>query len=276
MYKIFSKYLFNRAVHIGLCCLTFLILMLGCSSRGPSQKYHIIIDDSYIGEINFQKKHALKRQLEQAIRDVTQYFDTCFTDTLYVNIFGSRGSSAGSNQIYFFVDDLPYGGTIIHEVTHAVLPLKRNLFTVEGLAVFMQYKFTNDRNDMRNTYRGAVSRKNDVLISLSTLIQNNSIFFLDADAAMQAYDEAGSFFQFVEDTYGRAKVKEFYFRGTDSIETIFGASVDSLDTAWRKWLWSTDYRDYKSRKNTYRDPDLVGKSGSYKGFLELKGGRISQ
>ncbi len=243
-----------------------LILLLGCNQIGSSKKYTIIIDDSYVGGISASKKHKIIKKIDEAIYDVTQYLDTSYSDTLHVYIFSTRGSGAGNNIIYFNIDDLEHDYNIVHETTHAVLGVNRTRFENEGLAVLMENKFMTDDTNYQKViwrYLESFSRNDYSISSLDYMIKNQSNFFLDTALIKFAYAQAGLFYLFLDDYYGKKKLKEFYVQGFGKIESVYGVSVDSLDALWRKWMFKEKDLDHY-RSESKEAPVLVGKSGNEK------------
>jgi hypothetical protein len=137
--------------------------------------------------------------------------------------------------------------SIVHEVTHIIAKRHEgNRFFSEGLAVFFQDKFGEDKgypiyyktpdylslNDLVIRYR-------DNLISLTYLKHTNNLFRqIKSENRKIAYIEAGSFISFLYEIYGAQKFKDLYnSRLPVNYERIYGKNINELETEWLNYVF---------------------------------------
>ncbi len=247
MTDINQKSFFNRIMCQALVCLIAMLLLLGSDGCGTSKKYNIVIDDSLVDGLNIWKKYQLRRNVETAIHDVTQYFDTTYQDTLQVYVYESGRMEAHHHIIY--VDKASVGDKrgIIHETTHAILGMRASSFEIEGMAEFVSNKLTNVGKLYKKRYLKLMDEYDFQIFSIRFLIANDQLFLSDNGNTRYAYAQAGLFYQFLEERYGKKKLMELHKLGLGKIEQVYGANVDSLDYLWHKWMFGEHDVKHESR-----------------------------
>jgi len=131
---------------------------------------------------------------------------------------------------------------IIHEVSHIIARKhENNRFFSEGLAVFLQYKYGEDRSALEYykeplnfSLDDLVRKYRDNLISLSYLKNNNDVFKnIDEPLTRKLpYTEAGSFIKFLYEVYGSQKFQDLYSSWTLNYEKVYGKKFKDLETEW--------------------------------------------
>lgn len=134
---------------------------------------------------------------------------------------------------------------IVHEVAHIIANRHTgNRFFSEGLAVFFQDKFGEDKGfpiyykipDSLSLNELVIWHK-DNLISLSRLKKDNDIFGqIESENRKIAYTEAGSFIKFLYEVYGGQKLQDIYSAWTLNYEKIYGKNFNELEDEWLKYV----------------------------------------
>jgi len=189
------------------------------------------------------EEYLLRYRLERAIDSVTTYFDEPFKDTLRVFIFEDGRPRAWDRRIYLSRYSSRSTEIIIHEVTHAVLRPQGSSFAMEGQAMFSEYQFTSKRVRLPALFQFGYGGNGDTLMPLKYFIDNDTSYWANDKVEALGYSEAGSFYQFLDERFGREKARELYRRGLNEIEPTYGMSLDSLEGEWRRWLFGDASRD---------------------------------
>ncbi len=218
------------------------LIIFGCSDTPKS--YHINIDASYIDGLSFWEERALRKNVGHAINLISSYIDISYSDTMQVFIFEGGGNEACSNRIYLTKANVRNESLIAHETTHAIVGMKSACFEMEGFATFMEAKSDPEVEKSMKGFVDFVKGDKSVLFSIQFLMQNDSTFVKHKSMNSHiAYAQSGLFYLYLEEQYGREKMREFYHSGIVGLESVYGLTVDSLDAAWRKWLFGETLTD---------------------------------
>lgn len=128
--------------------------------------------------------------------------------------------------------------TRMHELVHVVAekfvergPEKRNLFVAEGLAnAVLRYVSGVSVDAVAAFHR----RRGDLPALGEILALPDFYAWLQQHPAVNAYDVAGSWMRFLLDTYGPAKVRQYYM-GVPAAKA-FGKEIDAIEKAWHEHL----------------------------------------
>lgn len=146
-----------------------------------------------------------------------------------------RGFAPPGHDAAFFVytdQDRPF---FRHEIFHLI---SMNLWGApepwirEGSAVYAD-DTCRQYDEAADTLSAYLLRENrllplqDVLVNFAAVSRENDLI---------AYMEAGSFFGFLMDTYGREAVRQIWRRGAESLGDVTGHDVRDLESAWRAHL----------------------------------------
>jgi hypothetical protein len=127
--------------------------------------------------------------------------------------------------------------TRLHELVHVVAEQftekgseERNLFAAEGLANAV-LRFVDG---VPVDAVAAFYRRREELPPLAEMMAGDFYAWLEQHPGFGAYDVAGSFFRYLLDTHGAAKVRKYY-KG-QSARDAFGADLVVLERRWRERL----------------------------------------
>jgi len=159
---------------------------------------------------------------------------------------------------------------IVHEVTHILAKHEENRFFSEGLAVYFQERFGEDDHGAFSTMGRPLddllrSYKNN-LLPINKLKNNNDIFRqVGTEQRKIAYVQAGSFINFLAETYGDEKLKALHNTWTLNYKKIYSKGLKELEVEWKKTVF-TNNRNLTTSK-TYikiQVPDRVDFRGKLK------------
>lgn len=129
---------------------------------------------------------------------------------------------------------------IVHEVTHIVAKHENNRFFSEGLAVYFQERFGEDKgfpnflvplDELVRTYEAK-------LMGLTNLAKNNEIFRqVGTEKRRIAYIQAGSFINFLVEAYGEQKLADLHNSWTLKYKKIYGKNIEELEVEWKKFVF---------------------------------------
>lgn len=130
---------------------------------------------------------------------------------------------------------------VVHEVTHIIAKHSDNRFFSEGLAVYFQQRFGEDRgfpdfgvplDDLVNSYI-----ESQQFIPLSNLKYNNDIFrAVGTHKRKIAYVEAGSFFGFLLEKYGKQKLSTLHNSWSLNYKKVYGKIIKELEAEWKDFI----------------------------------------
>jgi len=156
----------------------------------------------------------------------------------------SRGPEPYGWALSYYNPD-PFGGTAVHEFVHAVegqfLQFERPRWWVEGLAVYLTYKFQGRpgpggiSSDMASEFSNSILYNNPQFKTLEEL---------EGEVVLTqfGYTVSASVFLFIEESYGASKVKEI-IQAADTTEnvhlafqTALGISFQEFQSRWENRL----------------------------------------
>ena len=238
-----------------LIVITLLFSLSACSSQ--KNNISIIMSDS--GKVANSDKVYIENVAQNSIDKISRYFG--FKPTQNISICIQDEFSYTDETGVFLKKVLVQNrkAPITHEITHYLMNTtpsvnSGNAFFDEGIACMMEGLY-----GPKNTFLYFDSKKSEFkfgnvnqeigkiknLIKFESLINNNDIFEAIPTSPTKeerinrsnAYVEAGSFFLFVNDKYGKAKVKEFYYsQSILDFKNIFGKSLNDLESEWVSYL----------------------------------------
>lgn len=130
---------------------------------------------------------------------------------------------------------------IIHEVTHIITKHENNKFFSEGIAIYFQERFGEDHgfpNFMGQNLDDLVRSHESQLIPITKLVNDNEIFGqVGTDRRRIAYIQAGSFFNFLVETYGEQKLSDFHNSWTLNYKQIYGKNIEQLEIEWKNFIF---------------------------------------
>lgn len=239
--------------------LLILILLFNLSSCA-SQKYSIsVISEN--GDISNTDKAYIEKEAQNSIDKISHYWQFKNKNKQDITIHIQDGFSYTNGTDIFLKNPLVKykKAPITHEMTHCLMNLEPsvngdNAFFNEGTAIlmaelygpknnFQYFDSTTSRYIFTNAKQAVVGIKN--LIDLKSLENNYDIFENISDSPTKverlnrnkAYAEAGSFFLFLNDKYGQAKLKDFYYSQTKlNFKGIFGESLNNLEIEWKSYF----------------------------------------
>ena len=121
---------------------------------------------------------------------------------------------------------------IVHEVTHIIAKHSENRFFSEGLAVYFQERFGEDKgfpNFAGVPLNDLVKKYKDQLMPISQLADNNEIFRqVGTEKRKIAYIEAGSFLNYLVEEYGEQKLKELHDSWSLNYKSIYSKDLNHV------------------------------------------------
>jgi hypothetical protein len=171
-----------------------------------------------------------ERLLDYVNKALDVSFDKVIPTYLYWGNMGTSWASSGGivceSRDYVLYDD---GHEIIHIVADRELGLCRNKFIAEGFAQAFQLAYESQIDQFVSSYKN--SSKNSG--SIADQIINNNF-----DYSSFSYCRAGAFIEFLNETYGLSKLKEFYQAGipdsgkklSDDFIVIYNSSIKESET----------------------------------------------
>ena len=129
---------------------------------------------------------------------------------------------------------------IIHEVTHTFTNHLHNSFFTEGLAVYFQERFGKNSSfpNFSAPLDDLVRKSEDKLLHLSQLTNDNEIFGLvGTDRRRIAYIQAGSFINFLIETYGEHKLADLHNSKILNYKKIYGKQLSELEEEWKIYVF---------------------------------------
>jgi hypothetical protein len=130
---------------------------------------------------------------------------------------------------------------IVHEVTHIIARHSDNKFFSEGLAIYFQERFGEDHgfpNFEGFPLDDLVRAYEDRLIPIYKLANNNDIFRkIDTEKRKIALLEAGSFFNFLVETYGEQKLEKLQNSLRLIYNKVYGKNLKKLEIEWKKFVF---------------------------------------
>jgi len=148
---------------------------------------------------------------------------------------GNGGFSAGKASHVPWDNDQTRCHELVHIVAAQLLPKTgnetRNLFAAEGLAnALLEFVHGVPVHAVAAWYE-----REGRLPPLSEILDAPDFYaWMREHPGFNAYDVAGSWYRWLLDTHGPAKVVRYY--GGTPAKAAFGSDVDALDKAWRKML----------------------------------------
>jgi hypothetical protein len=205
--------------------------------------------------------NEIKRKGQQGIMDVAKYFNFKNIDSYHIHV-REGGVSFATGRIAVFAKWMLEANhaPIVHELTHLLCNSNPSAsagsaFFTEGIAVFTQekygdkavYPFVDDTTQElpRVSVEQSMQFIRDKYLSLEYLIENDALFYRNSDKKQDAeetrkrkvaYIEAGSFFIFLDDVYGREAIKKLYYSSSKlDFKGAFGKDLDILEKEYIKY-----------------------------------------
>jgi hypothetical protein len=254
--EVFTQMQTCLARQVGLvifACISALFMFVSCADRQPPKPY-VITFNSELGSTplpwNMKKWHT---SISEAIDTVSNYLGIEFKDTLQV-VLVPDAADAHVRRIYMSHEALDNKATVMHEVTHVVAQLSLNRFYDEGLAELMVILFQPDKENPPSVTNKLLAQHRKELISIVDLNESDLCFRSQGSSSSEfAYAEAGSFFVFLNQKYGRDAIRALQRnRGTD-YRQAFGKDLPALEQEWLEMLFPAPVQ---SRDTVTLSPEL--------------------
>jgi hypothetical protein len=196
------------------------------------------------------------REGERAIFEITRFLNEKFAKTIFMEVHPKYSPvprievSDRPIQVKIGVDPFNAEGPLImHEMTHAIA-FNYNRFFAEGLAIFMQYKFTKERfwpfpdlglEQLMIKYGEALFPLNKLILETNDNLNFFGFETVNSFENRLAYVEAGSFVKFLIEEQGLRKFKSIYKMVDDasispnqarSLKEVYGIPLTQLEERW--------------------------------------------
>lgn len=130
---------------------------------------------------------------------------------------------------------------IVHEVTHVLAKHADNRFFSEGLAVYFQQRFGQDKcfPNFGEPLHEHLRYFSKFIMPIDKIAKNNDIFRPQADHETRriAYVQAGSFIQWLVEMHGEEKLKELHDSIWLDYDRIYGKSLKELGKEWKAFVF---------------------------------------
>lgn len=208
--------------------------------------------------IKGRKLKSFLRDAEHACALVTGFLEEEFEGTVFIEInpkfdFSITEFSDRPVQRKVSLANASHA-SLVHEITH-VLFFYNNRFITEGLATFMQYRFSKERKwpfpDLK--LEESLLKFRDDLVPLDKLIVETTDHLeiynptqLNSHTTRIAYAEAASFVEFLIGKYGARKFKTLCKKldeiktpssQREGIEEVYGEPLEAIEKEWLKTLY---------------------------------------
>jgi len=225
---------------IKLVVVFIFLLAVGCQDPEP-EKYIISFNTEVVDPPSKSDVTKWKATITEAIDSISGYFGIEYTDTLQVFLVNDGSIEGGLGHIYMTPYSITGKEDILHEITHAIVPLKISCFYNEGLAVFMSEYFADKPFRFKSADKWVMEHR-DSLISIENLAKDNTCYQIYGELAKNlGYVEAGSFHKFLNAKYGRDALRVLVATGgaVDYVKA-FGKDLADLEKEWLEKLFPTD------------------------------------
>jgi hypothetical protein len=140
---------------------------------------------------------------------------------------GNAGFSANDASYLPYDDDQTRFHEMVHIVGHAKVGDPKTMFLAEGIAnALLEYVHGVHVHAVAKYYRKAGK-----LLPVAEMLGATDFYaWMSQHAGLNAYDIAGSWFRFLLDAHGIAKVKRWYLG--EPAKKVFGADEVALEKAW--------------------------------------------
>ena len=220
-------------------------LLLGCAAKqgllSDEGKVTVTTNLSSVSQADIDR---VRNEAEKALQNICPILG--IQNNKSVNIRIVKG---GICNAYGGVISLPIWhvrnkrAAIVHEVTHIIAKHSENRFFSEGLAVYFQERFGEDKgfpnfagvplNDLVKNYK-------DQLMPISQLADNNEIFRqVGTEKRKIAYIEAGSFVNYLVEEYGEQELKELHDSWSLDYKSIYGKGLKELAIEWQEFVFGS-------------------------------------
>lgn len=221
------------------------ILLLACTAAKAADINDSLVKVSTdLAKVKQSDIKRVKKEAVTALNSVSPILGINCNETINIRIVKGGISNSLGGVISLDINRIrKKNAPVVHEVTHIITRKhKRNRFFAEGLAIYFQERFGEDDHGQFSTKRRSLDdwvrsyKKN--LIPIGYLINNNNIFRQVGNKERKiAYLEAGSFINYLVETYGEEKLKGLYNTHDLNYEKIYGLSIDELEIEWKKHIF---------------------------------------
>lgn len=259
---------FNLFLTVCLCSCS--VKTNNVSSTSNKIKNYKIIVSSIDTAISDEDKNLIKNQAEIALKNVPNYLgikkldENVSGEDIYIIVSSDTDVSYYTNSsAYIYISKKSLDTKkppVVHEMTHLLTyndpsgNIEYN-FVSEGIAQLMQglygingtFMLCNDMQKSKEEFSKGLNeiKNNNEYISISELIQSNNYYteYTDKKAKKKrsiAYGESTSFFLFLNDKYGKEKIRQIYHseKGTDFdkvCRNVFKKSLNEMEKEWRNY-----------------------------------------
>jgi len=235
------------------------VLFFSCQTTQKSvAKEGQITVSTDLNDVSRADIDRVKKEAEVALRNICPFFGNTCNERINIEIVEGGICRVRGGIVY-----LPSWrvknktAAVIHEVTHVIAKHGDNRFFAEGIAVFFQQKFGEDKgfpnfgknlHELTNSYKEAQQ-----FIPLSQIQYDNDTFrAVGTQKRKVAYVEAGSFFEFLFEKYGEQKLRTLHNSGSLNYKKVYGKNIKGLEEEWLVFI------SPKTGNSTKPDEPVVG------------------
>ena len=212
-------------------------------SWGQAEKENgnLVIVQSTIGDISQKDIDRVRKEAEKALSNISPILGIKHTTPITIKIV-----EGGICNAYGGIISLPIRlvkqrkAAIVHEVTHIITRHGYNRFFSEGLAIYFQERFGEDHgfpNFSGVPLDKLVRQYRNNLHDIYELNSDGSIFTKVGTKKREiAYIQAGSFVNFLVETYGEKNLTELHNSISLNYKEIYGKDIKELGVDWYKFV----------------------------------------
>jgi hypothetical protein len=228
-------------ITISLCLIT---LISGCARTQviDTDTPQVIVNTNL--DVSQSDIERVKKEAEHAMNSICPILGIK-KQTIRISIIGNGLCYTSGGIIYlpiWYVENKK--AAIVPLVTNILARNTENRFFSGGLGVYFQERFGED-NGFPN-FSGAplddLLRSNQSLVfSIYELANNNDIFRqVGTQQRVIAFIQAGSFINFLVETYGEKKLVKLYNSSTLDYKKIYGKDIKELEVEWKKYVFADE------------------------------------
>lgn len=203
-------------------------------------RHNIVIynDNGALSDADYARLHD---QTEKALDTVNRVLGIKKNHSVKVKIVPSGYSSFFGDGIELPLESIrTHHAPVFGEISHLLSNHREERFFSEGLAVYFQEKYGEDRafpDVPGKTLKQQLQEVQDRIIPIPDLAANVSLFSDNRDKEKQrmVYAEAGSFMLFLADRYGEDSLGKLNATRDLGYNAVFGKSLEQLAREWRDY-----------------------------------------
>ena len=231
---------FRRLFFVITICFALIIsACVGTQKAGKNDS--LVIVKTSLSSVSQSDIERVRKEGEKALNTVCPILEIEKNNRIEIHIV-----EGGICNAYGGVVSLPIRlvkskrAAIVHEVTHIIAKHENNRFFSEGLAIYFQERFGEDRGfpNFALPLDDLVRSRKEKLIPITELMNDNEVFRqVGTERRRLAYIEAGSFINFLVVKFGEERLADLHNSWTLNYKKIYGKNVKELEAEWKNFVF---------------------------------------